>query len=153
MSIYAANTSVNVDKSKREIELILMRYGAEQFAYACSAKGATVGFRMRNRMIRLDLPLPGKDHESVALSPGGKLRCDAAIEKAWEQACRQKWRALALIIKAKLEAIESGITSFDEEFLAYTLLPNGQTVGAHTLPALAQAYETGETPALLPAAL
>ena len=42
---------------------------------------------------------------------------------------RQRWRALALCIKAKLEAVECGITSFEEEFLAHVVMPNGQTFG------------------------
>ena len=37
----------------------------------------------------------------------------------WEQACRQRWRALALVIKAKLEAIDAEISTFEEEFLPF----------------------------------
>ena len=35
----------------------------------------------------------------------------AGMLKHWEQACRQKWRALALVIKAKLEAVAAGATA------------------------------------------
>ena len=42
--------------------------------------------------------------------------------------CRQRWRALNLAIKAKLEAVESGIVTFDQEFLAHIVGPSGQTV-------------------------
>jgi hypothetical protein len=52
-----------------------------------------------------------------------------AAEKAWEQVTRQRWRALALVIKAKLEAVTSGISTFEAEFLANTMLPDGRTVG------------------------
>jgi hypothetical protein len=45
--------------------------------------------------------------------------------KAWKQAYHQRWRALALAIKA----VESGIATFEEEFLAHIALPNGSTVG------------------------
>jgi hypothetical protein len=30
------------------------------------------------------------------------------IDRAWEQDKRQRWRALALVVKAKLEAVECG---------------------------------------------
>jgi exopolysaccharide biosynthesis predicted pyruvyltransferase EpsI len=54
-------------------------------------------------------------------------------------------------IKAKLEAVEDESASFDEEFLAYLVLPNGQTVGDTALPGIENAYLTHEMPKLLPA--
>src|SRR5262245_44396717 len=81
---------------------------------------------------------------------GGTGSPDAAF-KEWEQACRQRWRALALAIKAKLEAVESGIATFEEEFLAYVVMPDGQTVGQHVLPNVERAYSTGQMPPLLSA--
>ena len=71
------------------------------------------------------------------------------VEK-WEQACRQRWRALALVIKAKLEAVESGITTFEDEFLAHIVMPDGQTVATHIKPRIAEAYEGGRMLALMP---
>jgi hypothetical protein len=67
-----------------------------------------------------------------------------------EQAVRQRWRALALVIKAKLEAFESGIETFEQAFLANILLPDGQTVGQWMVPQVEQAYLTGTMPGLLP---
>ena len=52
----------------------------------------------------------------------------AAQRSAWEQACRQHWRALLLIIRAKSAAVESGITTLESEFLANVLLPDGGTI-------------------------
>lgn len=151
MTVFAKGTQVSVDRSKREIELILERYGATQFAYGWNDSGAAIGFRMNGRFIRLNLPIPAKDSDEFRLSPNGRWRTDTATLNAWEQACRQRWRALVLVIKAKLEAVESGITSFEDEFLAYTLLPDGRTVADASRPALVEAYETGKTPPLLPA--
>jgi hypothetical protein len=42
---------------------------------------------------------------------------------------RRRWRSLALAIKAKLEVVASGIATFDEEFMAHLVLPDGTTVG------------------------
>ena len=36
----------------------------------------------------------------------------------WEQGCRSRWRAILLILLAKFEAIEAGISTFEREFLA-----------------------------------
>lgn len=67
----------------------------------------------------------------------------------WEKACRQRWRALALCIKAKLEAVECGITTFESEFLAHIVLPSGETMADRALPYIAQAYETNSTPPMI----
>ena len=56
-------------------------------------------------------------------------RTAADQQSAWEQACRQRWRALLLIIRAKLEAAEAGISTLETEFLANIVLPDGRTAG------------------------
>jgi hypothetical protein len=43
-----------------------------------------------------------------------------------------------LSIKAKLEAVETGIESFEIAFMPYVVLPDGKTVAEHVLPALAK---------------
>ena len=152
MTHFAATTDVAADRSRAEIERTLTRYGAEQFMYGWDGPRAVVGFRMAGRMVRFVLPLPDRAaREFTHTVNRGQKRSDAQVFAAWEQACRQRWRALALVIKAKLEAVESGITSFEEEFLAHTLLPSGQTAGEWLLPQVAKAYERGSMPALLPA--
>jgi hypothetical protein len=71
----------------------------------------------------------------------------------WEQACRQRWRALNLVVKAKLEAVESGIATFEDEFLAYTMLPGGATVGQWLTPQLDEVYRRGDLSSVLPLGL
>jgi len=146
---YAEHTSVSVEKSKAEIERILSRYGAEQFISGWDQERAYIGFRMQERMVKFMLDLP--DKADFAYTPEMKYkRAPEAIMKAWEQACRQRWRALALVIKAKLEAVESGITTFDDEFLAHIMLPDGTTAGEYFKPQIEEAYKTGKMPKLLP---
>ncbi|HWF01594.1 MAG TPA: hypothetical protein VG248_17460 [Caulobacteraceae bacterium] len=60
-----------------------------------------------------------------------------------EQACRQKWRALALVIKAKLEAVSAGITTVEDEFLAQTMMGDGRTVGEVVQPQLEEHLRVG----------
>ena len=74
---------------------------------------------------------------------------ESARLQSWEQDCRARWRALALVIKAKLAAIEVGITSFEAEFGMAVVLPDGRTVAEQVVPAIAEAYESGRTPRLL----
>ena len=148
---YAENTSVPVEKSKAEIERILQRYGADQFISGWDARRAYVAFRMQGRQIKFVIELPDKSDREFTHTPGkGIKRMESKAYAAWEQACRQRWRALALVIKAKLEAVETGITVFEDEFMAHIVLPDGQTVGEYMRPQIAVAYEKGSMPKLLP---
>lgn len=148
---YARDTDVSVEKSRAEIERLLIRYGADQFMSGWRDTAAMVAFRAQGRHLRFLLPLPSKDAKEFATY--GRHNSYATPEqrmKKWEQACRERWRALALCIKAKLEAVETGISTFESEFLANIVLPNGQTMAEHATPLIAKAYETGEMPPLLP---
>lgn len=151
MSQYASNTSVSGEKSRGEIERTLTRYGATSFMYGWEDDRAVIGFSLEGKMIRLIIRMPDKNSDEFKLTPTGKRTRNSATQlQAWEQATRQRWRALALVVKAKLEAVESGITSVEEEFLAHILLPNGETAGAFMLPQIELAYEKGDMPTLLP---
>lgn len=147
---YAENTSVSAEKSRAEIERTLQRYGADQFMYGWDQKRAIIGFLMAGRELKFVLPMPSKTDTRFTETPTGKARSDSAAFKEWEQACRQKWRALSLVIKAKLEAVEAGIAIFEDEFMANIVLPNGSTVSQFMLPQISEAYERGTMPKLLP---
>lgn len=148
MSQYAKNTSVPADRSRGEIERILTRYGADAFSYGWEGHRAIVAFRCHGRMVKFTIPMPTV--EEHMRTETGRQRTRSSAEQAREQASRQRWRALALVVKAKLEAVESGIETFDEAFLAHILLPNGETVGQWTEPQVALAYEQGTMPKMLP---
>lgn len=140
---FAQSTSVSVEKSKAEIEGLLSRYGATAFASGWQAGRAQIQFEAQGRRIRFILPLPAQNEKRFTMSParGKPVSADAAL-KAWEQACRQSWRALALVVKAKLEAVAAGISEFENEFLANIVLPDGGTVAEHVKPQIAIMYET-----------
>jgi hypothetical protein len=154
MGRYAANTEVSSEKSRSEIERTLTRYGADQFMYGWQHESAVVAFRAQDRRVRFILPLPGRDEKRFThFKRAGywtPRTSQDAINKEYEQAVRQRWRALALVIKAKLEAIESGISTFEDEFLSHIRLPDGKTVGEWMKPQVAEAYRIGTMPNLLP---
>ena len=148
MSQYAKNTNVSSESSRLEIERILIKYGAENFAYATAKGQALICFTMFDRQVRFILPLP--KIEDFRFTPTGRDRSENSKYEAWEQACRQRWRALKLVIQAKLEAIECGISVFEDEFMSNIVLPGGQTVGDFMKPQIEQAYLNGEVPKMLP---
>ena len=151
MSRYAERTSVQKDRSLAEIEATLTRYGAQQFAYGWNGDNAMVGFAVRGRQIKLVIPLPDRNSRAFTHTPQTRqVRSASAAQEAYEQAVRQRWRALALYVKATLEAVEAGILTFEDAFLAYTALPGGATVGQWMQPQLEHTYQTGQFPPLLP---
>jgi hypothetical protein len=152
-SLFAEGTTVSPEKTRAEIETVLNRYGAEGFGYYTEARRARIQFKAKGRQIRFDLQLPDPSSKAFWQKPGNAWgrRTDAQAQAAWEAEVRRLWRALLLAIKAKLELVTSGISVFEEEFLAHIVMPDGRTVGEHALPAVARAYELGQAVALLPA--
>jgi len=145
---YARNTTVPVEKSKAEIEKELVRYGAEGFSSGWCGDSARIEFVVGNRRVRMDMCLPKRS--DFNLTDKGRTRRQDLVGKAWEQGCRSIWRDLKLIIKAKLEAVEAGISTIDREFMPDVVLPDGKTVGEHIVPRIEEAYHGGKIAGLLP---
>ncbi len=125
---YARKTEVPISRSRQQIEDTIIRYGADQFGSALDEAGgrAMIQFRMKSWLVRFILPLP---------------------KGCSEQVHRQRWRALLLVIKAKLEAVEDQITTFEEEFLPHIVTPRGDTFGEWAVPQLRTMRESGNLPA------
>lgn len=148
---YAEKTSVSVVKTKADIEELIQKAGAEQFVSGYKEDMAVIGFSLADRQIRFILPLPDKQDKTFWYTPERRTkRTEKQAYEAWEQACKSKWRALYLIIKAKLEAVSSGISTVEREFFYDIVLPDGKTVGEFMSPQIEAAYETGQMPPLLP---
>jgi hypothetical protein len=132
MARFAASTRVGVDQTRTEIERTLARYGATAFAYMTQQGRAIIAFEAQHRHIKITVPLPAGDTDKE------------------KQESRQRWRALLLVIKAKLESVESGIETLEEAFFANIVMPDGRTVYEATREHVAIAYKTGKVQALLP---
>jgi len=151
MGKFAESTTVSVEKSRAEIEKLITRYGATSTAFMMAPGRAIICFEAKGRRIMFELKLPDLATEKRFQRDGrGAVLTMQKRSQRWEQACRQSWRALALVIKAKLEAVETGITSFEDEFLAHIVMPDGQTVATHIKPRIAEAYAGGQMLALMP---
>lgn len=150
MATYAKETNVSVERTRAEIEHVLTRFGCEGFMYGWQADQATIAFISHQRQIRFQLPLPDPYHRDFTRTPTGLQRTDKQRQNAYEQEIRSRWRALGLIIKAKLAAVEAGVVSFEDEFLAQTVIASNQTVSDYVQPQLARSYDEGEVPRMLP---
>ena len=142
---YAANTSVPVERSRAEIERLLSRHKCNKFLAGVDhdAHTATVQFHAYNRIIRFIIGLPDPKDKKYTRDRRGYTAPAHVVDKLVAQDERTRWRALLLVIKAKLEAVESNIATFEDEFLAHVVLPNQQTVAQYIGPAVAQMCETG----------
>ena len=151
MARYAQDTSVSVEKSKGEIERTLTRYGADGFQTGWhKAQGkAMVAFEFGGRQVRFMLDVPDQSADKFMLTETGRVHSTAQSLKAWEQEQRQRWRALNLVVKAKMEAIECEIETFEQAFLAHLVLPDGTTVAERLIPMISEAIEANQMPRLL----
>lgn len=139
---YAKNTTVTVEKSKAEIERLVTRAGASRFASGWEEGSASMFFDMKDKRVCFRVRVPQvEDYEHTTRG----VRTKQQARSLQDREHRRLMRALLLTIKAKLEAVESGIESFEEAFLAHIMMPSsGSTIGEWAVPQLLTAYEDGK---------
>ncbi len=141
---YAQSTTVSIEKTQSEIQTLLRKFGSDDIGIRTNNEFGQIGFSCRGRLIRFTLPLPLPTDKVFSKDARGFQRTAKAGLAAWEQACRTRWRALLLCIKAKLEAVDSKIEHFEEAFLAQTVNPGtGKTVAEEIRPMLIESYKSG----------
>lgn len=135
MPPYANGTSVPVDRTRSEIERLLEKNGATGFIYGSMPGQAMIVFEMKDRRLKFLIPLP--------------VRSRTLPEDRVKSETRRRWRALLLVLKAKLEAVASNIVAFDVEFLSFVVLRNNETVADQIVPQLSGILQDGKLPHLL----
>ena len=129
---YANGTTVSIGRSKMEIEKILQKYHATAFGTYQEDDRALVQFKIMGRSFQIGLPLlPLADFMET---PTGRSRTERQALETQEKETRRRWRAVCLVLKAKLELIETGSSSVDAEFFPYLVLPDGETVQDKLMP-------------------
>ena len=136
MRSYAHNTQVPAERTEVESKQLLTKHGAGGFVFGQMNGQVMVAFEMRDRRLRFLVPMP-------------QLNKSGSNENAVKAETRRRWRALLLVLKAKLEAVASEIVLFDEEFLAHIVVAGNRTVGDEMIPQMKQALATGKLPPLL----
>jgi hypothetical protein len=131
-------TSVPVSRSQEEVRALLQRHGASSFSFgeATIEDRVWVGveFVAREQMIRLRVPLKVPDEETVG-AKARRARTKTAGEiraEVNEQEARRVWRVIAHNIKARMVAVEEGVESFTEAFMAHLVVPEtNRTIYEH----------------------
>lgn len=126
---FALGTTVLASKTRGQIEELATRNGATSFATATDSAYARILFEAHGRRVRFTIPIVTSD----------------------EAENRRRWRCLYMVIRAKFEAVAEGLESFENAFLAQTIVPgnSGETVAQWIGPQLEAAYARGATMAPL----
>lgn len=143
---YAENTKVPLEQSIAEIIGMIRKAGAESVGQMHDRDKFVIVFALGGRRMKFSVPLV-MQYEGPERSGNGR----AVDQKAWiDQRNRQKGRALMLVIKAKLESVESNVETFEEAFLANIILPgDNATVYERMAEPIAIEYQSGKIQPLM----
>ncbi|TVV75578.1 hypothetical protein [Sphingomonas solaris] len=144
---YAETTTVAVEKSIAEIIGLLKKAGAVRIGQVEEPGSFTIEFFLSDRRIRFCVILPAIDEMPSVDGRGSTLTAQRRRD-ILAQRHRQRARALLLVIKAKLESVESRVETFEQAFLANVVLPGGATVYDSISAPIADQY-AGGTPGQL----
>jgi len=133
---YAERTTVAPARTRAEIEHELEKRGASAFGYNRDGSRNIVAFVLNGLQVRLELPMPDRGKYKDYTAGNG---VHVSGQRAYDKEVARRWRALLLVIKAKLVAVDEGVTSLEREFLADTVLGDGTTVLERVRPAVDQA--------------
>lgn len=132
-------TQVTVEKSQGEIRKLLHKHGASQFRFSEGTDDelrwwAGVEFIHHDHLVRIAAPL--KDLEGRA-----SRELDAKVRRArtktredflaehYEQEAKRIWRVIYWSLKARMEAVDEGLETFEQAFLAHMVDPGtGKTI-------------------------
>jgi len=128
---YAETTTVPAARSREEIETLVERYGASNFTSGwIRGRQHGVSFAAHGRLVRFTITLPTAE-DAIEKAPrrySWQEPSKESIAKWLDQETRRLWRCLLLAIKAKLEVVDSGIHTFEQEFLAHVVTTDNRTV-------------------------
>lgn len=145
---YAEGTAVAFEKSIAEIIGLVKKHGGSSIGQMEMPDYFALQFVIADRLIRFRLPLP--DLGEIPTRDGNnRTLTDAQRSDRLEQRHRQRGRALLLVLKAKLESVESGIETVEQAFLANVVMADGSTVYDRVAQPIRVEYQTGKPNVML----
>lgn len=143
-------TTVSVSSSQEHIRKVLRAHGAVRTAFGESyedidddtAGHAAVEFVHQDTLVRVFAPLRRPTAKVIADKVNRSRTKDRATIEAdlAEQEAKRIWRVLHWTIKARMEAVEEGLETFEQAFLPHIVDPaSGQTLWERIQPVI----ETG----------
>lgn len=123
---YAARTEVTVAKSQGELRALLSKHGITHFGIVEQPSMVAIAFQHGGHNHRIGLPLRGASDRAFTQYRNAKDREAAAAQEQ-----KARWRALVLVVKAKLEYAAILGQAADTAFTEYRVLTDGRTVQEH----------------------
>lgn len=146
---YAEGTKVPLEKSLAEINGMLSRLNCSQTMTMQTDDHFMVAFVIDKVAYKMSVPKPNpKEKRFTEVGINGSTTKPATpkqhAEKVQQEMAR-RMRALAALIKARLVAVDEGITTMERAFIGDIVAgPNGQTVADMIVPQIANALERVE---------
>lgn len=123
------STTVKVEKSQSEIRKLLIDYGATRFVFGeeetTAGKWAGIEFVHEGNAVRMRVPLRPVDEKALRSKAQRAVSrtYDDLRNEAYEQEAKRVWRVLFWSLKARLVAVEEGLETFEQAFLAHLVDP------------------------------
>lgn len=137
---YAEGTRVDVGRSQGEIAGILASHGVKRQGWMTGPDGDELHFELQGHLFRFTIRKPTAaemlERDGDQYTYPRNVDWAAKADQEW----KRRWRANVLLLKAKLEFIDSGDTTLERELLPYMLTEGGRTV--------AEMVEAGQLPML-----
>jgi hypothetical protein len=125
---YAEGTKVTIESSRGEITGILAKHGVQKMGWMSAPDGDELVFELGGGSFRFRMVKPTaetmRERDGKTYAYPQNIDWQTKAEQEW----RRVWRANVLLLKAKLEFIESGDTTLDRELMAYRVLKDGRTL-------------------------
>lgn len=128
---YAEGTTVSVDTSRGELSGLLTAHGCQRMAWATEPDADTLQFFLGGNGYRFRIARPTVEEvqarwrEDHPYAADGQFR-NMDWRKNTDAEWRRRWRAHVLLLKAKLEFVEAGDTTLEQEFMSALLVEGGQ---------------------------
>lgn len=137
---YAQGTSVDAFRSRVEIERLLQKHQCSHVGVMHEPGKAIVYFQHKGWEVQMQIPLP-MDAPEFGNGNLRYTRLTEAQRRTWlDQRTRERWRQLLLVLKAKFCALEEGVETFEQSFMAHLVI-GGQHLGDRLLPLVREAKE------------
>lgn len=135
MSLPYSNSSVG-EKALIELQNILKKFKCDKFGTMIDWNAGTVMVQFEWQGMRVSFPASFKGYAEAYMKDkpySTRMHCSAKEykEKALEIGSKAVYSILRDWVKAQVVAIETGIVTFEEVFMAHLLLENGQRLIEH----------------------
>ena len=146
---YASGTEVSIDRSRAEIEKVLAKAGAKEFAYWRNEEGSNIAFRIDGLMVRLTVAAPKPPADNGKKGQAYRKYKPEQQVRWVEDEEKRRWRVILIAVKAKLELVAMQQSTILREFMADTVMVNGKLVAEELEPRIRQMYELNKMPKTL----